>query len=234
MIFPGIDAYRASGFVAKVCVIGTGPAGMAIALQLARANIPVVMLEAGSDEVTAESQEFYQGKVDGDYYFDLDVTRIRLLGGCSNHWAGLCRVMDAHDFEKRSWIPDSGWPITRRDLEPYFGLVQTMLDLVPFRPNMPVSDDIDWVQLIKSPAVHVGEKYRADLEASATIAVVMNTMVTDLVGDGKRVTSANLWSQGKTSGGRHPVTPWGQPTRGYKTRNNKRTQKMIVRDRRVK
>jgi large subunit ribosomal protein L2 len=34
--------------------------------------------------------------------------------------------------------------------------------------------------------------------------------------------------EGKTSGGRHPVTPWGQPTRGYKTRNNKRTDKWIV------
>ena len=34
--------------------------------------------------------------------------------------------------------------------------------------------------------------------------------------------------EGKTSGGRHPVTPWGQPTRGYKTRNNKRTDKFIV------
>ena len=34
--------------------------------------------------------------------------------------------------------------------------------------------------------------------------------------------------EGKTSGGRHPVTPWGQPTRGYKTRNNKRTDGMIV------
>jgi large subunit ribosomal protein L2 len=40
--------------------------------------------------------------------------------------------------------------------------------------------------------------------------------------------------EGKTSGGRHPVTPWGQPTRGYKTRKNKRTTNMIVRDRRVK
>jgi large subunit ribosomal protein L2 len=37
--------------------------------------------------------------------------------------------------------------------------------------------------------------------------------------------------EGKTSGGRHPVTPWGQPTRGYKTRNNKRTDKFIVRRR---
>ena len=34
--------------------------------------------------------------------------------------------------------------------------------------------------------------------------------------------------EGKTSGGRHPVSPWGQPTKGYKTRNNKTTDKFIV------
>jgi len=37
--------------------------------------------------------------------------------------------------------------------------------------------------------------------------------------------------EGKTSGGRHPTTPWGVPTKGYKTRNNKRTDGMIVRRR---
>jgi len=37
--------------------------------------------------------------------------------------------------------------------------------------------------------------------------------------------------EGKTSGGRHPVTPWGVPTKGYKTRSNKRTDKLIVRKR---
>ena len=37
--------------------------------------------------------------------------------------------------------------------------------------------------------------------------------------------------EGKTSGGRHPVSPWGLPTKGYKTRNNKRTQRFIVRRR---
>ena len=40
--------------------------------------------------------------------------------------------------------------------------------------------------------------------------------------------------EGKTPGGRHPVTPWGQPTRGFKTRNNKRTDKYIVSRRNVK
>jgi large subunit ribosomal protein L2 len=38
--------------------------------------------------------------------------------------------------------------------------------------------------------------------------------------------------EGKTSGGRHPVTPWGKPTKGAKTRNNKRTQAFIIKRRR--
>lgn len=40
--------------------------------------------------------------------------------------------------------------------------------------------------------------------------------------------------EGRSSGGRHPCTPWGQPTKGYKTRRNKRTGNMIVEDRRRK
>jgi len=40
--------------------------------------------------------------------------------------------------------------------------------------------------------------------------------------------------EGKTSGGRHPVTPWGQPTKGHKTRSNKATNKFIIRSRHVK
>lgn len=40
--------------------------------------------------------------------------------------------------------------------------------------------------------------------------------------------------EGRTSGGRHPVTPWGMPTKGYKTRNNKRTDKFIVSRRKKK
>ncbi|MFC7553070.1 50S ribosomal protein L2 [Pseudoroseomonas wenyumeiae] len=39
--------------------------------------------------------------------------------------------------------------------------------------------------------------------------------------------------EGRTSGGRHPVTPWGKPTKGYKTRTNKRTDNLIVRRRNV-
>ncbi len=200
MIFQNIDEYRQSAFPAKACIIGSGPAGITIAQELANKGIPVVILEAGSDQFTDESQDFYKGKVDGDFYFDLDVARLRFLGGCSNHWAGWCRLLDKHDFEARSWIPNSGWPISHADIEPFLEKTRATLDLVPFRPNVPISDDIDWVQLIKSPAVRFGEKYRAEIEASQTIALVLNTMVTDLVGDGTRVTSANLFSNGAPAG----------------------------------
>ncbi|PIW29966.1 MAG: 50S ribosomal protein L2 [Rhodospirillales bacterium CG15_BIG_FIL_POST_REV_8_21_14_020_66_15] len=40
--------------------------------------------------------------------------------------------------------------------------------------------------------------------------------------------------EGRTSGGRHPVTPWGKPTKGKKTRNNKKTDKLIMRSRHVR
>ena len=40
--------------------------------------------------------------------------------------------------------------------------------------------------------------------------------------------------EGRTSGGRHPSTPWGKPTKGYKTRKNKKTDRSIVRSRRAK
>jgi large subunit ribosomal protein L2 len=40
--------------------------------------------------------------------------------------------------------------------------------------------------------------------------------------------------EGRTSGGRHPVSPWGTPTKGYKTRSNKRTDRLIIRRRNAK
>jgi large subunit ribosomal protein L2 len=40
--------------------------------------------------------------------------------------------------------------------------------------------------------------------------------------------------EGKTSGGRHPVSPWGKKTKGKKTRNSKRTDRFVIRDRRRK
>jgi choline dehydrogenase-like flavoprotein len=200
MIFPDIAAFRQSGFVSKACIIGTGPAGITIARHLAAAGVSVTVLEAGADDISDESQDFYKGKVTGDPYFDLDITRLRYLGGSSNHWAGWCRLLDTFDFEERSWIPNSGWPIRRSDLKPYFDQTVDTLELGTLRRNIAISDDIDWIQLVKSPAVRFGEKYRAEFDAAPNIALVLNTTVLNLNGDGKRVSSAALWSNGSPAG----------------------------------
>ncbi|MFI0844632.1 GMC oxidoreductase [Mesorhizobium sp. IMUNJ 23232] len=200
MIFDNFEGFSASGFKPKVILIGSGPSGITIARKLAAAGIPVAIFEAGQSDVTEESQDVYKGKTVGDYYFDLDVTRLRYFGGCSNHWAGWCRVMDAVDFEPKPWVPDTGWPIRRTDIEPYLDEVHDILDLVPFRDDVAISDDIRWVQLIKSPAVRFAEKYRTEIEESKTIALVLDTYVTKLQGDGTKVTGAHVWSAGKDQG----------------------------------
>lgn len=99
------------------------------------------------------------------------------------------------------------------------------------------------IALVKLPS---GETRRVSTECMATIGQVGNSdHENETLGKagrsrwlGKRphnrgvtmnpVDHPHGGGEGRTSGGRHPVTPWGQPTRGYKTRNNKRTDKMIA------
>lgn len=200
MIFETLTEFRAATFAPKVSIIGSGPAGITIARKLAAAGIPVVIFEGGASDYTDDSQAIYKGKTVGDYYFDLDITRLRYFGGSSNHWAGWCRVLDDIDFQAKPWVPDTGWPIGRKDIDPYLDEVRAILDLVPFRPDVPISDDIRWVQLIKSPAVRFAEKFRDEIVASDRIALVLNTYVRSIKGDGQAVTGLNLWADGVDQG----------------------------------
>jgi len=97
-----------------------------------------------------------------------------------------------------------------------------------------------------------GEVRRVRLECKATIGAVSNP---DHMNEVLAKAGRNVWrnrrpavrgtamnpidhphggGEGRTKGGRHPVTPWGKPTKGAKTRKNKRTTKDIVRSRHVK
>src|SRR5262249_12491877 len=144
----GLEQFRASGFAPRIGIVGAGPAGITVAHKLAQAKIPSVIFEAGGADYSEESQDFYKGKVVGDPYFDLDVARLRFLGGSSNHWAGWCRVLDAHDFQQRPQVPHSGWPITRADIEPFFPEVFDILGIQPFKPDVPLSDRMNWFEVI--------------------------------------------------------------------------------------
>ena len=94
-----------------VCIAGGGIAGIILAHKLAAKRKRVLLLEGGGLDVSEESQDLYRGSSAGHPYPDLDVTRLRFLGGSSNHWGAWCRPLDAYDFDKHPQIPDSGWPI---------------------------------------------------------------------------------------------------------------------------
>ncbi len=105
---------------AEVCIIGAGAAGLTIARQLAGTAARVAIVEAGGMWFSRESQDLYDVEHVGSKYPMSHLSRLRFFGGTTNHWGGLCLPIRASIFEKRPWIPHSGWPFGRALLDPYY------------------------------------------------------------------------------------------------------------------
>ena len=107
---------------ADICVVGAGPAGIAIALALADAGAHVLLLESGGRRPDAESQSLCRGEIaDPARHCAPDAYRRRCLGGSSMIWGGRCVPFDPVDFAPRPWLDlPSGWPIAHGELVPYW------------------------------------------------------------------------------------------------------------------
>jgi choline dehydrogenase-like flavoprotein len=119
-----------------LCIIGTGPAGMSIALEHNNTSSKVILLEGGGFEFDAQIQDLYAGKSTGQAYYPLTSAALHYFGGSSGHWGGFCSPFDVEDFEKRPWVPLSGWPITKADLDPFYAKAHTYLDLGPYEYDL--------------------------------------------------------------------------------------------------
>lgn len=181
MIFNDVAAFQKASFSPKVCIIGSGPAGISLALKLEQKNIPTLIVEAGGLGYDFEVQSAYQGKVIGDPYFDLSSARLRYFGGSSGHWAGMCRPLDEVDFEPRKGMPHSGWPIRKKDLNPYIKEADAILELEPLVPDEPIGDKLRKVYFQFSQPVRFGLKYQKHIEKSKTIGLLLNSPVIDVV-----------------------------------------------------
>jgi choline dehydrogenase-like flavoprotein len=120
---------------ADVCIVGAGPAGIALARGLAPHSLRVVVLESGGLQPDGATQELYAGRSTGLPYYPLASCRLRYFGGTSNHWAGESRPFDDVDFEAREGIPHSGWPFRKRDLLPFYDRAGEVLQLVAQPPD---------------------------------------------------------------------------------------------------
>lgn len=114
-----------------VCVVGSGPAGMSVVESLADSGLKVCLLEAGGRRRERASQRLYAGENVGLPYFKLHKTRLRQFGGTANHWTGRCTPLDAIDFRHRGWVPHSGWPLEKAELDPYYPRAQKICNLGP-------------------------------------------------------------------------------------------------------
>jgi len=113
-----------------VCIVGTGAAGIALAHELRNTNIEVLLLESGGIKFEADTQELYKGEVVDPYHHGpLEHYRQRRFGGTMEVWGGRCAPFDGIDFEERPYVPYSGWPISKADLDPYYKRSHTYLEL---------------------------------------------------------------------------------------------------------
>jgi choline dehydrogenase-like flavoprotein len=112
---------------ATICVVGSGPAGAIVAVELARAGIEVLVVEAGSKAPDHDSDTLDRLEVSGST--DLRFNHARQLGGATNLWAGRLAPFEAIDFQKRDWVEGSGWPFPQKEIEPYYRKVGGVLGI---------------------------------------------------------------------------------------------------------
>ncbi len=205
-----IDARKlpnGSGFDVDIAIIGGGPAGITLARSFAGRATRIMIVEAGGVDFDADVQAMYEGVNTGIEY-PLAVNRMRYFGGSSNHWGGYCRPLDPIDFEKRDWVPHSGWPFAIDELEPYYEPASEIVEVAPGRYadkqywQQRTGDDlpdprtgrmrIRYVHF--SPPTRFGKRYGPELEAAGNIQVMLNANVShiDATEDARGVTGLDI------------------------------------------
>ena len=212
-----IDAARlpdGSSIEGDLVIIGGGIVALTLARELAATGAEIVILESGGMSPTPGAQALYEGtgRLSGPAGAPRDLSeyvvrsRVRWFGGSGNVWGGKCGVLEAVDFERRSWIPNSGWPLSRSDLDPFYrracqqleipDLTQPMPRLTsPARPALPLRQDQALVTQARFHTAFTGARgdryteWKDGVTGPSTIRVYHDATVTsiNLTPDGRRV-----------------------------------------------
>lgn len=123
---------EAAAVPSDVCIVGAGAAGITLARRLAGSGLEVTLLESGGLDFEQATQDLYRGANVGMPYYPLAESRLRFFGGTMSIWGGRCALLDPIDFVARDWVPHSGWPLGRADLDPYYAQANALLELGEF------------------------------------------------------------------------------------------------------
>lgn len=195
---------------AEICIAGGGPAGITLAMTLARAGRSVLLLESGDLGPGDEAQDLNAGEVaDESLHSPPDKYRPRCLGGATSIWGGRCVPFDPIDFEARPWIDHSGWPIGYDEVEPYYTGANALCEAGEFeydarlatqggmRPLLrgftPEHFDLNGIERFSCPT-NFGRRYEAGLRAAGNVRVLLRATVIHLRSsrDGSRIESLHV------------------------------------------
>jgi choline dehydrogenase-like flavoprotein len=191
---------------ADLCIVGCGAAGIVLARELISSPYQVVVVESGGLRPERAVQDLYSGDCIGEpYYESLDGCRTRYFGGSTNCWAGMCTLLNEIDFERRSWVPGSGWPIGFGELMPYLRQAHQLLEPGPFLYDSRAWETMGippggfspelfqcfvWHFTNRSEAgIRFGRRFRRELRQASNVRVLLHANATELLTDasGRRV-----------------------------------------------
>jgi choline dehydrogenase-like flavoprotein len=197
---------------ANICIIGGGPAGITLALTLARTGQSILVLESGDLGTDANAQALNTGEVANEaLHSPPDKYRQRGLGGATAIWGGRCVPFDPIDFQARSWMDHTGWPISYDAVEKHYPAANALCEAGEFeydarlatpggmhpllRGFTPRHFDVNGIERFSCPT-NFGQRYQARLRAAPNIRVLLNATVTGLRAsrDGSRIDSADARS----------------------------------------
>ncbi len=195
---------------ANICIVGGGPAGITLALQLAKTGKSVLLLESGRETESDSAQALNAGEVVNQaLHSPPDRYRQRILGGGTSIWGGRCVPFDPIDFDARPWVAHSGWPISYGDIEAYYPQANVLCEAgdyeydarlaVPggMRPMLrgftPSHFNLNGIERFSCPT-NFGQRYHEALRAAVNVRVLLGATVTRLVtsADGSRISGLQV------------------------------------------
>jgi choline dehydrogenase-like flavoprotein len=184
----------------SICIVGSGPVGMALALELEHLGREVLLLESGDKFLDSQIAQASQAEiVDPRRHAPMNLTVCRALGGTSWTWGGRCVPYDDIDFVHRDFVADACWPIQHKDISPWYSVAtQYMLCgndhfRIPYHRELKAGLTLDFVERW---AFHTRliEVHRPALTTSRKIKICLRTTVTGLrvAKDGRSVVALEV------------------------------------------
>ena len=171
MILKKLDNINLDNF--PVVIFGTGPAGITTALELEKKNIKCLLIEAGDENYSKTSQEFYKGKIIGDQMTSLSPNRLRQFGGTSGIWGGMSKPMENYNFDL--------WPLKAKDLNPYSKRTCEILNINHQFRKSSLNEFFNQIEFQYS-TVRFADKFKNHINKSNNILLVLNTQLSHFIG----------------------------------------------------